>query len=269
MFELMLTPFVACLILTGIHAYLGIHVIEREVIFVDLALAQIAALGSIFAVLFEFPLHSQSAYFVSLLFTFIGATIFSLTRMRDKTVPQEAIIGIVYVVTAAGAILVLEKIPEEAEHIKYMLVGNILFVNWKDVLKIFILYSLIGIFHYIFRDRFILISTNLDEAERKKIKIKLWDFLFYATFGFVVTSSVEIAGVLLVFSYLIIPAVCAILLAKSLGRRLIIGWVLGTAGSVIGLYTSAKFDLPTGAAIVCTFGGILLIVSGCKNIFKK
>ncbi|MGQ9723310.1 MAG: metal ABC transporter permease [Candidatus Jordarchaeum sp.] len=265
MFELMFPPFIACLILTGIHAYLGIHVVEREVIFVDLSLAQIAALGAVFAVLFGFPLHSISAYFVSLLFTFIGATIFSLTRMKDKTVPQEAIIGIVYVVAAATAILVLDRIPQESEHIKHMLVGNILFVNWNDVLKIFILYSLIGIFHYIFRDRFILISVRLDEAQRRKIKIKLWDFLFYATFGVVVTSSVEIAGVLLVFSYLIIPAVCAMLLAKSLTKRLIIGWTLGTIGSVIGLFLSYKLDLPTGAAIVCTFGGILITLWIVKN----
>lgn len=269
MFDLMFAPFVACLILTGIHAYLGIHIIEREVIFVDLALAQIAALGAVFAILFGFPLHSTYAYFVSLLFTFIGATIFSLTRMKDKRVPQEAIIGIVYVVAAAGAILVLERIPQEAEHIKYMLVGNILFVNWNEILKIFLLYSVIGIFHYIFRDRFILISTDVELAEKKGIRIKLWDFLFYATFGFVVTSSVEIAGVLLVFSYLIIPAVCSVLLAKSLSKRLTIGWVLGTIGSILGLYFSAKLDLPTGAAIVCTFGGILIFIWLIKIFQRK
>ncbi|MBI5573381.1 MAG: metal ABC transporter permease [Elusimicrobia bacterium] len=261
MFELMFTPFVACLILTGIHAYLGIHVIEREVIFVDLALAQIAALGAIFAFLFGIEFHSSSAFIVSMLFTFVGATIFALTRFKKKKVSQEAIIGIVYAVSAAAAILVLDRAPSEAEHIKHMLVGNILFVQWSEVLKIFVLYFLIGLFHFIYRKKFLLISLDSEAAINQKISIKWWDFLFYASFGVVITSSVEIAGVLLVFSYLIVPAVCAVLFTNSIGKRLLVGWAVGIFASLVGLYLSAKMDFPTGAAIICSFGLVLILLS--------
>lgn len=261
MFELMFVPFVACLVLTGIHAYLGIHVIEREVIFVDLALAQIAALGSIVAFLFGVELHSTHAYIISMLFTFVGATVFALTRFKKRKVPQEAIIGIVYAVSAAAAILVLDRAPSEAEHIKQMLVGNILFVRWSEIVKIFVLYSLIGLFHFVYRKKFLLISLEPETAINQKVSIKWWDFLFYASFGIVVTSSVEIAGVLLVFSYLIVPAVCATLFATDVKKRLLIGWIVGIFASLMGLYFSAKMDFPTGAAIVCSFGLVLIVVA--------
>ncbi|MDI6780200.1 MAG: metal ABC transporter permease [Bacteroidota bacterium] len=269
MLELMFLPFVACLILTGIHAYLGIHVIEREVIFVDLALAQIAALGAIVAFIFGMELHSTPAYIFSLTFTFIGATIFALTRFKERKISQEATIGIVYAVTAAVAILALDRVPSEAEHIKYMLVGNILFVQWPEIIKMAILYSIIGLFHFLYRKKFLLISLNPEEAQRQRIPIRWWDFLFYATFGVVVTSSVEIAGVLLVFSYLIVPAVAAILLSDVLKVRLLLGWIIGSVTSFIGLYLSATFDFPTGAAIVCTFGIVVVGVAFIKKLVTK
>ncbi|MBI4669471.1 MAG: metal ABC transporter permease [Elusimicrobia bacterium] len=261
MLDLMILPFLACLILTGIHAYLGIHVVERGVIFVDLALAQIAALGSVVAVLVGCGLHSTHAYLMSLGFTFVGAAIFSLTRFKKADVPQEAIIGIVYIVSAAAAILVLDRVPSDAQHIKEMLVGNILFVSGGQVLKTFLLYAAIGALHFVFRKKFIMISCRPDEAQKQGISIRLWDFLFYMTFGFVVTSSVELAGVLLVFSYLIIPAVCAMFFTRDFGKRLALGWTLGTVASSAGVWASATLDLPTGAAIVCVFG-ILVLGSG-------
>jgi len=260
MIDLMLLPFVACLVLVGIHAYLGIHVVERGVIFVDLALAQIAALGAISGALMGFPLHSSQAYFMSLGFTFVGAAVFALTRFRESEIPQEATIGIAYVVAAATAILVLDRIPGESEHIKEMLVGNILFVDWRELSKIAALYGVIGLFHYVCRERFILISCDPDKAAEKGISVRLWDFLFYVTFGFVVTHSVELAGVLLVFSFLIIPAVCAILFTKDFRKRLAIGWIAGSLTSLAGIYASGRWDLPTGAAVVCCFG---LLVIGC------
>jgi zinc/manganese transport system permease protein len=265
----MFLPFVVCLILTGIHAYLGIHVIEREVIFVDLALAQIAALGAIVAFIFGMELHSTPAYLFSLGFTFIGATIFSLTRLKEKKVSQEAIIGIVYAVTAAASIIALDSVPSEAKHIEYMLVGNILFVQWPEIIKMAILYSIIGIFHFLYRRKFLLISLDPEEAQRQKIPIRWWDFLFYATFGVVVTSSVEIAGVLLVFSYLIVPAVAAILLSDKLKVRLLLGWLIGSVTSFIGLYLSATLNFPTGAAIVCTFGIVVVAVALFKKLVIK
>jgi len=269
MLELMLLPFLACLVLTGIHAYLGMHIIKREVIFVDLALAQIAALGAVVAFLFGVELHSMSAYIVSMAFTFVGATIFALTRLKNKDVPQEAIIGIVYAVTAAASILVLSKAPMESEHLKAMLVGNILFVKGEHVVKMLVLYSVIGIFHYIYRRNFFAVSDGTGKIGKQKINIKWWDFLFYASLGVVVTSSVEIAGVLLVFSYLIVPAVCAIMITDSLKGRLIIGWAIGTITSLAGLYLSAAYDFPTGAAIVCAFGAVLVLVWFTKIVTGK
>ncbi len=260
MLEIMLLPFIACLVITSIHAYLGIHIVEREVIFVDLALAQIAALGTLIGFVCGIEMHTSGTYIFSLGFTFVGAIIFALTRFKDKKVPQEAIIGIVYVVSAASAILVLNRAPAEAEHIKNMLVGNILFVKWTEIVKMTIIYGIVGLFHYIYRKNFLCISLNCKEEEKQNISVKWWDFLFYVSFGIVVTFSVEIAGVLMVFSYLIVPSVCAMLLSNKLKTRLILGWVFGIIVSIIGLYFSAIFDFPTGAGIVCTFGLLLIVV---------
>jgi zinc/manganese transport system permease protein len=253
-------PFVASLILTGIHAYLGVHVVERGVIFVDLALAQIAALGATIAILIGMDPHGQGAYWLSLAFTFIGAAIFAFARTRRNHIPQEAFIGIAYAVASAAAILAMSKATGETEHLKDMLVGNILAVDRHEVIKTAILYGVIGLFHYIFRHKFLLISTNPVEAEARGMSIRFWDFLFYASFGFVVTSSVAIAGVLLVFCYLIVPSVGAMLFADRVGRRLAIGWTMGTLVSALGVYFSVLMDLPTGAAIVCTFGAVLVVM---------
>ena len=256
----LLAPFLASLILTGIHAYLGVHVVERGVIFVDLALAQIAALGATVAILIGLSPHGGGAYWLSLAFTFVGAAIFAFARTRRGHIPQEAFIGIAYAVASATAILAMSKATGETEHLKDMLVGNILAVSMHDVAKTAILYGAIGVFHYIFRKNFLLISTNHKEAEARGLSIRFWDFLFYASFGFVVTSSVAIAGVLLVFCYLVVPSVGAMLFADKIGKRLAIGWTMGTLVSALGVYFSVLFDLPTGATIVCTFGAVLILM---------
>ncbi len=260
-FQFLLAPFVASLILTGIHAYLGVHVVERGVIFVDLALAQFAALGAVMAILMGMDPHAGVSYWISLAFTFLGAAIFSLVRMRHSRIPQEAFIGIAYAVASAAAILAMSKATGETEHLKDMLVGNILAVSWPEVERTALLYGGIGLFHYIFRKNFLMISVHPQEAEAKGLSIRLWDFLFYASFGFVVTSSVAIAGVLLVFCYLIVPSVGAMLFAERIGRRLAIGWTMGTLVSALGVYLSVWLDLPTGATIVCTFGGVLVVMA--------
>src|SRR5438309_963085 len=256
----LLWPFLASLILTGIHAYLGVHVVERGVIFVDLALAQIAALGATIAILIGMDPHGQGAYWLSLAFTFVGAGIFAFARTRRGHIPQEAFIGIAYAVASAAAILAMSKATGETEHLKDMLVGNILAVSRHEVAKTAILYGAVGLFHYIFRHKFLLISTNPAEAERRGMSIRFWDFLFYASFGFVVTSSVAIAGVLLVFCYLIVPSVGAMLFADRIGPRLAIGWTMGTLVSALGCYLSVLLDTPTGATIVVTFGAVLLLM---------
>jgi zinc/manganese transport system permease protein len=269
-FEILLPAFVASLILTGIHAYLGVHVVERGVIFVDLSLAQIAALGTTVGYLAGYDLHSKAAYLFSLGFTFVGAAIFALSRTHRKTrIPQEAIIGIVYAVSAGVAILVMSKATQETEHLKEMLVGNILSVSWKELGVTAVLYSLVGAFHYVFREHFLLMSLDEAEAERRGWNLRFWDFLFYVSFGFVVTSSVAIAGVLLVFCFLIVPSVAAMLFTERLGTRLAIGWTMGAVVSAGGVALSFLLDLPTGATIVATFGAALLIVAAYRQAFRK
>jgi zinc/manganese transport system permease protein len=256
----LLAPFVASLILTGIHAYLGVHVVERGVIFVDLALAQIAALGATVAIVVGIDPHGRGSYWISLGFTFLGAAIFALARTRRGHIPQEAFIGIAYAVASATAILLMSKATGETEHLKDMLVGNILAVSWAEVRKTAFLYGAVGIFHYVFRKKFLQISMHHDDAEKLNFNVKFWDFLFYASFGFVVTSSVAIAGVLLVFCYLIVPSVGAMLFADRIGPRLAIGWTMGTLVSALGVILSVKIDTPTGATIVVTFGGVLILM---------
>jgi zinc/manganese transport system permease protein len=271
MIAFLAAPFVASLILTGIHAYLGVHVVERGVIFVDLSLAQIAALGATIALLTPWSNgdpHGAYVYWVSLLFTFIGAAVFSTIRGHRARIPQEAIIGICYAVASAAAILAMSKSTSESEHLKDMLVGNILAVSWGEVGKTAALYGAVGLFHYIFRHRFLAISMSPKAAEAEGISIRLWDFLFYASFGFVVTSSVAIAGVLLVFCYLIVPSVGAMLYAEGVGRRLAIGWTMGTVVSALGVYLSLKLDLPTGATIVCTFGLVLIVMAIARPLIR-
>src|SRR5229473_1145581 len=258
--EFLKWPLLASLILTGIHSYLGVHVVERGVIFVDLALAQIAALGAVLAVVYGLDPHGGWSYWISLGFTFLGAAIFAVARTRRGHIPQEAFIGIAYAVASAMAILLMSKATGETEHLKDMLVGNILAVSKEVVWRTAVLYAVIGLFHYIFRKNFLLISTDAKAAEAKGLSIRFWDFLFYASFGFVVTRSVGIAGVLMVFCYLIVPSVGAMLFADSIGPRLAIGWTMGTLVSALGVYLSVWLDLPTGATIVCTFGSVLILM---------
>jgi len=262
-------PFVASLILTGIHTYLGMHVVERGVIFVDIALAQIAALGSVIAILFGLDVHSGTAYAISLGFTFLGAAVISVLRTRNDRIPQEAIIGIAYAVASGAAILAMSKAVGETDHLREMLVGNILAVSWTEVRNTGLLYAAVGAFHFVFRRQFLLISMHPKQAVAEGLSLRWWDFLFYMSFGFVVTSSVAIAGVLLVFCYLIVPSVGAILFADTIGRRLAIGWTMGTIVSALGVYVSLLLDLPTGAAIVCTFGAVLLLMAAVRALFRR
>jgi zinc/manganese transport system permease protein len=250
--ELLWLPLLACLVLAGIHAYLGLHVLARGVIFVDLALAQVAALGMTAALLAGYAPQSEATYYYALAFTAGGAAVFALTRERRGVVPQEAIIGIVYAVAAALTILVLDRVPQGGEQIKQLLVGSILSVTAEDVARVAALYAAIGLFQWAARRPLLAISLG-GEARHAR----LWDFVFYFTFGLVVTSSVRIAGVLLVFSYLIVPAVLGAWLASGIGRRLAIGWTVGFVVSVAGLAASYALDLPTGATIVSTFGAVL------------
>lgn len=252
----LLPSFLACLVLTGIHTYLGIHVIHRGVIFVDIALAQMAALGMTVAFLLGFPEESQTVYFFGLGFTFLGAL--GIACFRDDKVPQEAIIGVSFAVSSALVILLADILPHGSEHVKYLLSGNILWVSWATLLKTSLIYALLGGIHFYLRRPLLLVSSNLAEAKRQRLKIWVWDLVFYLTFGMVITSSVQIGGILLVFSFLIVPALCALLFVDSLKKRLLLGWFLGALTSLVGLILSYRLDLPTGPAIVTVFGVALV-----------
>lgn len=267
MIDLMLPALVASLILVGIHGYLGIHIIARGVIFVDLALAQVAALGwaaaglglgTWLAGVTGLP-PNEASYVIGLATTLVAAAVFSLTRMDHARVPQEAIIGIVYVVASAATILLAAQSPMGSENVEHLLTGSLLWVTWPAILKTVVVYGVLGVAHWFLRKRFLTISLHPEQAAAKGWKVAAWDFLFYALFGVVVTSSVAIAGVLLVFSFLVIPAVIAFFFASTPGRLLAIAWVTGTLATVLGLVVSYVSDLPTGPVVVCAFALALLI----------
>jgi zinc/manganese transport system permease protein len=268
MWEVMFWPIVACVLLPWLLVYLGLHVVQRGIIFIDIAMAQMASLGLCLAVLFHFDLESWITFGIGLGFTLVGAAIFSVTGKRTSQIPQEAVIGIAYVVAAAAAVLLLSRAAEGDEQIKNMLVGNILLVSPREVWERFALFAVVGAFHFALRKNFLLVSFNRDAAYQKGLRVRWWDFLFYAVFGLVVTSFVRLAGVLLVFSYLIAPAVCGINLAKRTGHRLLIGWIVALIGGIGGLFFSYWWDLPSGAAIVCTFG-VLLVVIALVGMFRR
>ncbi|MEE9291525.1 MAG: metal ABC transporter permease [Acidobacteriota bacterium] len=266
LFEFWLWPLLAIVLLPGLLVYFGLHVVERGIIFVDLALAQIAALGVCVAIVIgEHSGGDPPTYLMSLLFTLFGAALFSWTRFRHTRVPQEAIIGIIYVVAAAAATVVLSRTGEGDEALKGLLLGNILLVSKVEVLGTFTLYAIIALIHYLLRGRFLMITFREEEARRLGVRLRLWDFVFYATFGLVVTSFVQIMGVYLVFSYLIVPAVCGAILSERVLTRLIIGWAVALVTGVAGLLMSVEsetLDLPTGPTIVCLFGVTLLLCGG-------
>lgn len=265
----MTLPFLACLVLTGIHAYLGLHVLEREVIFVDLALGQIAVLGAAMCLLAGLPSDGPEAYWSSLAFAVFGAAIFAATRRRKPSIPQEALIGIVYAVSAAALLLLMSRSGEGNEHLREALTGNLLLVSKTDVLKMFAIYLAVGAIHLAFRRQFFLISRSPAEAYEKGLRVRGWDFLFYVTFGIVVTSSVRVAGVLLVFSYLVVPAACSMLFASRTGSRLAIAWSVGFLVSVIGISVSYFADLPTGETVVCSFGAVLVAAALVRRLLPK
>src|SRR5688572_7690659 len=258
--ETMKLPLLACLLLPALLVYLGLHIVRRGIIFVDLALAQVAALGTCWCVMLGHDPHDIHTYWWSIAFTLGGALIFTFTRTSEPhRVPQEALIGIVYVVAAAASIVLLSKSPGSNEELQRTLIGDVLFVTWPQIWKTFVLYLVVAIVHFVFRWKFIALTFSGERSDVSWVT-RGWDFLFYALFGLVVTSFVQIGGVLLVFTYLIVPAVCANLLAKSLGVLLAVGTLIAALGGLGGLYASYQFNMPTGAAIVCTFGAVLLVV---------
>lgn len=264
--EFLLWPFLACVVLVGIHVYFGLHVIQRGIIFVDLSLAQVAALGTTLAFLLGFEVEGDVAYLFSLGFALLGGLVFALTRGIEGKVPQEAIIGIVYAFSSAAAILAVSHAPEGAEHIRYLLVGSLLTVTPGIVLKTALVYLAVGAFHFMARDKFLALSFGRTAASSRRL---IWDILFYASFGVVVTSSVKICGVLLVFIFLVVPSVFGALVTDTIGLRLALGWGFGLVGSLAGLVLSFALDTPPGATVVCTFGVLLLMYAALRPLLPS
>ncbi len=268
--EMMAAPVVMALILVAMHSHLGYHVVKRGVIFVDIALAQIAAFGVAVALLLGGDIGTNTTWLVALASTFVGAGLISLTRSRSAhRIPQEAYIGIIYAVSSAAMILVLTQVPHGGDEIRHLLVGSLLWVSWAEVLKTAVLYGLLGLLLYARRKPLLLVSTDPERARRAGLSLGRWDFLFYLILGFVVTSSVQIAGVLLVFCLLVVPTVMGLRLLSDPGRQFIYTLVVGTAAVVVGAAASYGLDLPTGAAIVCTFGLFLALQVGLEPLLKR
>jgi zinc/manganese transport system permease protein len=269
LFALMKWPLIASLVLPWLLVYLGLHIVQRGVIFVDLALAQTAAFGTCVSMLAGYDVHDWQSYAFSLGFTFVGAFVLTFTRTRRQRAPQEALIGIVYVMAAAASILALSRSAGGKEELQRSLVGELLVVPYTDILKTLALFLLVGAAHFFFRKKFLAISASAEQAAASGLNVRWWDFVFYMLFGLVVTSFVHIGGVLLVFSYLVVPAVCAAYLVSSFAARFAVGWGIATLCSLVSLLLTSKVDLPIGAAIVCVLGLALLIVVFASSFFRK
>lgn len=239
-------PIVMCLVLAGMHCYLGLHVLARGVIFVDLSLAQVASFGATLSLIWDPEHRSPLGYFLALGATFLAAGLFAFGRRHEHRFSQEALIGIVYAMATAAVVLVVDRLAHGAEHLKEAIVGQILWVGWREVIHTFLIYSAVGLVHFVFRRQFFASSTGTRSRP-------LWDFLFYALFGVVITSSTHVAGVLLVFSFLIVPAVVSGLFFSTTRARLLFGWLLSSLLSVAGMYISYKTDAPVGAVMVVLF----------------
>ena len=269
MIELMLPALVAALILVGLHAYLGIHIIARGVIFVDLGLAQLAAAGATVAVFFGLHADSLGGYLFALAATILGAALFSVSRIKNRYITQEAIIGIVFVVASAVTILLTAQAPRGAEHVQELLTGTLLWVTWPQIWRAAGIYAVIALIHWFLRRRFLLISLQPDVAKQYGWAIRRWDFLFYVLFGVVVTVSVSIVGVLLVFSFLVIPAVIAFLFTHRAAALLAIAWTVGSVSVLLGLVASFQTDLPTGPMVVCAFAFSLIVAFIVRGVVGK
>jgi len=263
-------PLLMCLVVAGILGYLGTHVLARKVIFVDLATAQLAALGAAYAIYLDYePEHEENAlaiYLFSLGFALVGAAVIALTRMKKERVPHEAFIGIIYASASALAMLVLSKSKGEGEQIKAMLVGSLLTVKPERVVITAVICAGVGLFHWMFRRKFFLISTDPEAAEKEGISVRLWDFLFYLSFGIVITSCVSAAGVLLVFSYLVVPAVIALMFFERTRSRVALAWVVGVVVSIAGIVLSYHGNFPTGPSIVAAFTVALILAGSIHHV---
>lgn len=273
MFDALQLPFLqwaalAALVLAGIHAYLGFHIVRRGVLFVDLALAQMAALGVSVAVVLGHEHDEVGSYLLAFGMTVLGAALFAWLRGRAKHAPLEAFIGIVFATAQALAFLLLEKTPSGPEHLKETLVGSLFTVEPRHIAVVAGLYALVALVHVFLRKPFFEITNDAEAAVARGRHLFLWDFLFYVTFGVVVTSAVQIAGVLLVFGFLVIPAVAGVMTSSRTGVALAVGWAFAIVGSVLGLVMSVSFDMPAAPSILVTLAGLLVLQGVVQGVTR-
>ncbi|NQU85887.1 MAG: metal ABC transporter permease [Mariniphaga sp.] len=277
--EFMFIPFTACILLISSNVYFGIHVLKREIIFIDIALAQIAALGGTIAMVIsditsdshaghDHGEDSVSSFIFSVLFCTIAAFIFSLLKSKKIKIPLEALIGIAYAVATTAAVIILDKSAGSDVHIHDMLTGALLWVGWDQVVKLAIVVGLVGLFHVIFRKKFFKLSDNYHKTETGLKNKGLWDFLFYFSFGIVIVQAVSVGGIITVFAFLIIPASISALYATQWYSRIFIGLGIGAVVTLLGLYFSWELDVPCSPVIIMFLGVVLLISLLYKKLLK-
>ena len=266
--EILGLPFLACLTILAIMGYLGIHVLMREVIFIDIALAQIAAVGAVVAHV-AFGAHGDSilAYACAFGCTLVAAAFYSIVRRRVEQIPLEAIIGVTYAIAMAATLFLAGVAPGGHLHVQQILAGSILWAKWTDVAWCAVAFSGVGLCFYLFRIPLTKISEDYERARTEGLRVVLWDFIFYALLGVVITLAVRIAGVVVVFAFLIIPATISALFTPRLGTRLVIAWACGGLASLIGLLFSYYLDFSVGPA-VALFLGLLLVLAATTGALR-
>ena len=262
-------PIAASVLLAGILSYFGNHILSRGIIFIDIAVAQVAALGTMIGLLLGYAEESAGVQAFSYLFTILVITLFSLTKSRKQVIPQEAIIGIIYCIGLGVAMLLAELIPGGSNFISKTITGNILWVTWKKVLDLFIIFLAVGIVHVIMGRYFIRISDARNGLPYSLARTRMYELVFYITFSIVIVRSVPVGGIFLIFTLLIAPTIAATLFTSSWKKRFIWSWIIGIAGSVAGMYISYTINISNGPAIVTLLGTTVFILAFGKILFRK
>ncbi|MFC1477127.1 metal ABC transporter permease [candidate division KSB1 bacterium] len=254
-------PITICILFAGILSYFGNHILTRGIIFIDIALAQIAALGTMIGLLLGFAEGARSLEIISLVFTLAIISVFAMTKFEKQVIPQEAIIGIIYGLGLGLATLLSEKIPGGSNFITKTITGNILWVTWDQVFWTFLLFAAIAVLHVLLRKHFVKISESRENLPYSIGKVRFYELIFYITFSIVVVRAVPIGGIFLVFTLLIAPTAMATLFTQNWTARFIWSWIIGILGSMAGIYISYTFNISNGPAIVCMLGVFVFIMA--------
>jgi len=247
-------PITMCVLMAGVMSYFGNHILSRGLIFIDIAVAQVAALGTMIGLLLGMAEGSLQVQLVSLAFTVVVIVVFALTKFERQKIPQEAIIGIIYGLGLGLAMFFAEHIPGGSNYISKTITGNILWVTWKNVATCSSIFIVVALIHMIFGKSFVRISASKDELPYSIAKVRAFELLFYISFSLVIVKAVPIGGIFLVFTLLIAPPTIATYFTSHWGKRFLWSWIIGILGSLAGIYISYTHNLSNGPAIVCLLG---------------